>query len=110
MIELTLFMLAVCIYFCSSYISYSDAWRKSGWFIPVGVVIGLIASTCWFILVKYVNNNQRIYVYSLFWDAIICWSFYVVPLIFFNIKIDRWGFLGLAMMVAGLTIIKIRSG
>lgn len=109
MIEWSLILLAIGLYCCSSYLSYSDAWRRSPWLIPVGMSIGIVSSIAWFMLVKQVDDKQRIYFYSLIWDTIICSCFYIVPIIFFSVKIDRWSFLGLALMICGLVIIKLRA-
>jgi multidrug transporter EmrE-like cation transporter len=97
------------LYVCSAYLSYNEEWRRTDWFWPVSVVLGLVISSVWFAMVKYLDDKQRIYVYSLCWDSLMCGTFYLVPLIFFGVKLDRWSVLGLILMIAGVMLIKVRS-
>ena len=104
-----LLMIVSIIYLCESYLSYSDAWRRSYCYLPISIGLGLFSCIIWFVTVKYLDDRQRIYIFSLFWDSAMCFAFYLVPIICYNVKLDCWSLFGLFLMVAGLTIIKIKT-
>lgn len=104
MLLLSFFMYCVCAYF-----SYSDEMRKKPWFIPVAVGLGTVVSTIWFITVRWLDDKQKIYVFSLFWDFVMMFVYYFLPIVWFGVKLDKWAAVGMLMMVAGLVIVKARS-
>lgn len=100
--------LIACVYCSSAYLSYNQDFRRASWYWPTCVVMGLLTSGVWYAMVKYLDNKQRIYVYSLCWDTVMCCSFYLVPVFFFGGKLDRWAVFGLILMLVGLAVLKIR--
>ena len=98
-----------CMYCVSAYLSYSEGCRRAPWYWPVSILVGLVISATWYAMVKYLDDKQRIYVYSMCWDTTMCCAFYITPLVFFGVKLDRWSVVGLAFMLTGLAIIKSRG-
>jgi hypothetical protein len=60
-------------------------------------------------MARYLDNKQKIYIFSLLWDTVMVLVWYFIPILFFGVKIDRWILLGVLLMVLGLSIIKVRS-
>lgn len=100
---------ACMLYSFCAYLSYNDKMRDEWYYVPLCIFMGTIVSTIWFITCRYLDDKQRIYVYSLFWDLMMGGVYYFMPLLFFGVRIDRWSLFGLFMVVAGLTIIKVRA-
>ncbi len=102
-------LLVGLVYTIGAYLSYGDEFRQKWWFIPVCTVLGTISGTMWFIMVKLIDDKQRIYVYSLMWDMVMMSIYYLFPLLFLGVKLDKWSIFGLCLMICGLTIIKVRA-
>ena len=107
---LSLFMVAV-FSLLTCHLSYSEEWRRGPrWlYYGVGIAICILATGIWYAVIRHIDNRERIYVYNLLWDAIACVSFYFAPILFLGVKLDRWSMFGLLLIVAGLTIIKMRT-
>ncbi len=97
------------IYSISTYITYSEDWRKSIWYYPFSITIAVIAAIIWCSMIRLIDEKKGIYIYSLVWDTIVCCVFYFIPLLFFGVKLDKISALGLAMMIGGLVLIKMNS-
>ena len=102
-------VLAGILYVFAAYMSYSEGMRREWWYVPLAVFVGTIASTIWFWTVRYIDDKDRIYVYTMFWDFVLCAVYFVVPLLWFGVKLDRWQLCGLLLMIIGLAVIKLRS-
>lgn len=97
------------IYCICSWLTYSEDIRQKWYFIPLAVLLGTIVSLIWFCTVRYIDNKQKIYVYSLFWDFVMMGVYYIYPIIFLGIKLDGWSVFGLFLILTGVIIIKLRS-
>lgn len=104
----TLLLVGV-VYTISTYLTYSEDIRQKWYFIPLAVLLGSLTSVLWFCTVRYINDKDRIYVYSLFWDFVMIAIFYLYPVLFLGVKLDKWSLLGLFLVLVGIVIIKIRS-
>lgn len=107
--EWIVLLFASLLYFARAYLTYTEEARKQWWFIPFAVGLGVITSIMWFSIVKWMDDKQRIYVYSLFWDTAIIAVYYLMPPLLFGVKMDRWALLGLALIVGGVVLIKTRN-
>lgn len=100
-------VIVVLCYFTTCSMSYNEAFRRSDYFIPVTIAIGLLCSIIWNSMVKYIDDKNRIYYYSLVWDISTIFVYYLFPLIFLNIKLEKVGIIGIFMIVAGLIVVKL---
>lgn len=87
--------------------SYNEAFRRSDYFIPVTILIGLLCSIIWNSMVKYIDDKNRIYYYSLVWDVSTIFVYYLFPLMFLNIKLEKFGIIGIIMIIFGLFVVKL---
>jgi hypothetical protein len=103
-------MVLGCLTYCvCAYASYNDELRRQPYFVPVAIFLGTIVSTIWFMAVRYIDDRQKIYVYSLFWDLMLLSVYYFLPVAFFGVKMDKWGLLGVFIAFAGLCLVKARA-
>lgn len=93
----------------SAWITYKESNRNSSWFIPTLIGIDIVSNLVWAGMTRYLDDKQKIYVFSLFWDTVMVLVWYFIPIMFFGVKIDRWILLGVLLMILGLSIIKVRS-
>lgn len=93
---------SICCYF-----TFDDRTRAKWWYVPSGVFLGIVCNTIWLFMTRSLDDKEKIYFYALFWDAMIVVVFYGMPILLFGVKLNKWGLLGLALMITGLTIMKI---
>lgn len=105
--EWLILFFALPFYFTLSYLGYNELTRRTNWFIPVSVLINLILSIMWFFSVKYIDHKSRIFFYSLCWDSLMIATAYFVPILLFNLQLNKLTILGFFLMMVGLALIKI---
>lgn len=106
-IPICIYLLAALTYSCGALLSYSDSIRNSYRIYLYGLITSNVGALLWLFLVKYLNNNQSIYVAGIIWDVIMVSTFLLVPLMFYNIPLTRQIICGLTLIVVGIIIIKI---
>ena len=94
----------------AAFVTFHEPVHKSRWFIPAYLTAGLACNIIWCVVTRYyLEGKDRIYSFSLMWDTVIVLVWYLIPLFAFGVKIDKWGVLGLALMILGLAIFKLRN-
>ncbi len=107
--EWLVLLLVAGIYCICSWLTYSEEMRNKWYFMPLAVVLGTVVSVIWFLMVKYLDDKQKIYVYSLCWDFMMMFVYYLYPVALLGVKLDKWSLVGLGMIVGGIAVIKLRS-
>lgn len=101
-----IFILAV-IFFCfSAFICYNNEVRNSKYFIFLGLILGNLTSFLWFYLAKMLQEKEKIYFASVIWDVLLFLVFILIPIFFFEVKLNKYCILGLTMIVLGLLLFK----
>lgn len=98
---------AALLYMVSAYLTFSDKYRNAPYFLPACLGIGVLTASIWFGMVKYLDDKQKIYFFSLCWDTMMVMVFYFLPL-FLGVKLDKWSLFGIGLMLVGLSIVKLR--
>lgn len=98
---------ALPLYFVMCYLGYSESLRRSSWFMPFCISINLLTSTLWFLAIKYIDNKNKIFFYSLCWDAVMIATACFVPIFLFNLNLNKTTIAGVFFMILGLFLIKI---
>lgn len=96
------------MYVIGAYLTYKEEWRNEPWYIPVGVLFGSSLVLIWYLVVRYIGDRDRIYFYSLCWDVVMVGVYYILPVVLFGVKLDRYGIAGLCLMIAGLFLLKVK--
>lgn len=104
------FWLAVTsvIYVICAYLTYKEEWRNESWYLPVCFFFGTVLVVIWYMVIKYIGDKDRIYFFSLCWDAVMVAVYYILPVLVFGVKLDRYGIGGLCLMIAGLALLKMK--
>jgi len=96
----------ICSLMC--YISFDKSLHNKWWYIPAGLMLGILSNSIWILTTKYFGDEKKLYTFSLIWDILFVAIYYFLPLIFFDIKLEKHGYIGLLLMVIGILIIKIK--
>ena len=96
----------ICSLMC--YISFDKSLHNKWWYIPLALLLGLTSNSIWILTTKYFEDEKKLYAFSLIWDVLFVAIYYFLPLIFFDIKLGKNGYVGLILMIIGLLIIKIK--
>lgn len=100
-------VIVVGCYLTTCSMSYNEPFRRSDYFLPTTIAIGLLCSLIWNSMVKYIDDKSRIYYYSLVWDISTIFVYYLFPLFFLNVKLEKYGIIGIVMIIAGLITVKL---
>jgi uncharacterized membrane protein len=104
-------LVALCslIYFFGCWLTYCESWKEKWWYIPLGVMLGMVANAVWFLAVKMVADRDKVFVMGLIWDLAVVFIYTLTPILLFGVSWNRWTVLGLILMVAGVMIVKCCS-
>lgn len=104
--KLTIFLTAVFIYAVYAAIAYSPI-KESKWYIPLGLVLALSCNFLWLVLSRLAGPNTHVMFWALLLDIGIILTQLAVPIVFFGVRMTPSGYLGIAMAVAGVLILKM---
>ena len=70
------------------------------------MLTGGISNILWFLSAKIIGNHKEIYLYSLLWDFVVIGVYFILPIILFDIKLNKFGIFGLILMLVGILLVK----
>lgn len=73
-------LLAVSVlYSISSFVSYTKEFRDSNWILPLNWSVALVSSTLWIVMIRSLNDTNKIITASMAWDIIVTVAYAVIP-------------------------------
>jgi len=103
-----LFLSAVAlVYFAYAYLAFSDINKNGLTFFLLSMVVGAFYSLLWYWSSRLITEKSDYFLFVLIWDFVYIGVFYLTPVLFFGVKLDKWGIIGMLSMIAGLLIMKI---
>lgn len=108
MIEGGALAIAGCLYILVCWLGYNDEFRKTAYFVPVATAIAALVNLLWFTVLRTLDDRQKIYVFSMCWDAVIVGVYYSIPVLFLGVKLDRYGLIGVFLILCGVCLLKLR--
>jgi len=100
------FLVAGFIYFFYSWLVFNPEYKDKAWVYPVGVFCAVIANLIWIYISKITADSSRVIIYGTIWDVIITASTIAVPILMFGTRLSNYAWLGLALIIIGLFILK----
>lgn len=88
-------------------LSYNEYLKSTPYFYPIGLVIGLTANLTWLHLTKHTPEKNQLFIYGLYWDSIIVFTYMAIPLLFLGVKLDWKQVVGTILVVAGIFLTKL---
>lgn len=105
--EWIIILAVMTLYSLSLVLCYDDNIRNA-WYYPwLSVVIGIMVSTLWVSGVKFADNKERIFLFSLCWEFSVISIDYLVPLVFYGLNVNKYVVLGSLIVAVGLTVMKL---
>lgn len=102
-----IFLVLICFtHSIPCYLSYEKWAQDKWWYLPVALFFGGMNMMLWFIATRIISNLKTIYIYSLIWDLIVVSVYFLLPIIAFQIKLNKFGIIGLMLMVIGFLLVK----
>jgi len=108
MIEAAILVLASILVTCSCLLTFCKDLYDKWYFVPLGLLISIFTNILWFTTAKYFNDPRRTYIMSLGWDIVVCLIYFILPVIFCKIKLNKSELTGIIVMIIGLLIMKIK--
>lgn len=90
-----------------TYTTYSEDFKRSPWYFPAGFALGVLLSLIWTTLAYLVRDRQRLFLISAVWDVTQAVACAALPCLMFGVRLNAWSALGLALVVAGLVVLKL---
>jgi hypothetical protein len=106
-IVLMIFSGLLHIFIC--HLSYNKAVHSKYWYLPLGTFLGVISNFFWCYATKILEGKNQLYFFSLLWDSMIVSIYCFLPLLFFDVKLNKMAYLALFLIVSGLILLKIFS-
>ena len=105
--EWLIILAVMTLYSLSLVLCYDDNIRNA-WYYPwLSVVIGIMVSTLWVSGIKFIDNKERIFLFSLCWEFSVISIDYLVPLVFYGLNVNKYVVLGSLIVAVGLTVMKL---
>lgn len=102
-----LFTLATIFTISGVIISYTPSIRESSIGIIIGVLLALFTNLIWFIITRLLIYPEKIYKFGAVWDLMFAASWFILPIILFQVKLDTQGFIGLLLVVIGVVLLNV---
>lgn len=105
-----LFLLCIgVIHSLCCYITFNEKYHERWWFIPIGLLLGLMSNGLWFLAAKTIGDKQNLYLFTFLWDSVVISIYFLLPLLFFSVKLEKMGFVGLFLIITGIILMKYKS-
>lgn len=95
---------------CVCTITFTKSVHDRWWYFPLGMLLGVSTNCIWLLSAKLLDTKEKIYTLSLFWDCAMVAVYFLVPVLFFGIRLDRIGVIGLVIAIVGALLVKSRLG
>jgi hypothetical protein len=99
--KVTMCLLAVfLLYSIASYASYNKLFRDSSYIFALNWSVALMSSTLWIVMIRTLNDTNKIVAASLVWDLIVTVTYALIPALMQgkNITWQSYAALGLAVI------------
>lgn len=101
------YVIASLCYLIVMLLTFFDFSRKSSWFLPVSLLFNTVGTCLWFLLVKHLDEQQKILIHSVYWDFMILVIGYCLPLIIFKFNFNFLQIAGFILTIIGMVMIKV---
>lgn len=103
-----IFALASVIYGCYGWLCYNPDFKHKN-MIWLGLFFAVGANLLWILLSKNTDKKETLFFYALVWDSIVVISSIGVPMLLFGLRLQPIGWMGLIMLLSGLTLVKLST-
>jgi drug/metabolite transporter (DMT)-like permease len=90
--------------------AYMPTVRNSAKLFIIGILCANTAHLLWMLNTRLLANSRLIFFYGLSWDLLVTVASFLVPILFFSVRFQLVGYIGLGMIFCGLFLVKISMG
>ena len=105
MVQITVISIVSVLIYVFFQFLYFTPMRDSQYVYLVGMGCSLVTTICWLRITKILHDRDQIYLAGIYWDTGLVAISCIMPLLMFGIKLNQWGYLGIAMIIGGLVIL-----
>lgn len=95
-------------YILEAVYAYSNFIKSQWYYMPLALVTAVCGASFWFWIAKHAPKDQ-LYSLACTWDFLLVSYFYFIPIMFFGIKLNKQGLVGLALMFLGVILLIFRG-
>jgi hypothetical protein len=109
-VQVWLFFLSITIlYAIASTASYSEKVRESGWMFTISWAVAIASSTIWVLLIRHLNETNKIIAASLVWDLIVTVVYALIPATIESKNLNWQAYAALGLAVVALLWFKMST-
>lgn len=101
------FIAGAVLYTILALTSYSSLGKTSQWAWVIAALAGAIANIIWLSIARSVPDSSKLTIIGLYWDLMLTGLYVAVPILLFGARFSWSQGLGMILLVAGLTLIKL---
>lgn len=98
---------ASVLYLAVMLMTFVDAARSSRWYLPCCIFCNLAASVLWFRFAQSLPDRDAVLINSAYWDLMIMFIGYMLPMVVFQFRLNPWQYSGLALVFIGFCLLKV---
>jgi drug/metabolite transporter (DMT)-like permease len=100
------YLIASVFYIAIMLMTFTESIRLSKHFIWINLFLNICSSFLWFTLVKNLPNKESILLNSAYWDLMIMFVGYILPIFIFQFKLNYMQLIGLFVIFVGFCLLK----
>lgn len=104
---ITIYIIGFLLYCVSVAFSYSNWFKNSPWFIPIGLIISIAINYLWLYICKNTIDKHILYLRGIYWDGMIVGCYTIIPVLLFEVRFKATTAIGLALVIIGMIITKL---
>lgn len=87
---------------------YNEALKNTNWYYPA-IIIPTIINIVLFSMLAKRAGADAVYLYGRYWDLMTCGLYLLLPILFFGVKLNSTGLVGLGLIIIGTLVIHFGS-
>lgn len=101
------YLTASLLYLVIMLMTFVDAARSSRWYFACCIACNVGASVLWFKLAQSLPDRDAVLINSAYWDLMIMFIGYMLPMVAFQFRLGFWQYAGLALVFLGFCLLKV---
>lgn len=100
-------LVGILTYCASAALTYSEPAKSKWWYVPLGMLFGLITNFAWMNIAKRNLDRESLYFQALVWDILIVLIFALLPILFMGVRLNQYQLFGAFLVTLGLVLFKL---
>jgi uncharacterized membrane protein len=101
-------LVVIVLQSCLCFMAFTKSIHNHWWYLPCGVCLGIATNILWLTTTKALSSREQVYALSVLWDCAMVNIYFVIPVFFCGVKLDKIGMIGVALTMLGALLVKIR--